>query len=212
MGSGRVGGRAESSSRHIAGSLAMASEPYSQQQQQQIYRQHHLLLDYENHKSFEGVVRTHWANQSLIAGPIESESNVESNSSRVESASSQMSGSANESWSAAVATNTTQSAINISSHVPDGSTRQVTGGPVQESRHESVATSFLLANNVGLSNALLITVGIGCALLVFNVLIFAALYYQLDKNRKLVTAQQKTQSDSNQTDDNVSMLSTNQVS
>lgn len=74
---------------------------------------------------------------------------------------------------------------------------------MQESRHETEATSFLLANHAGLSNALLITVGIGCALLVFNVLIFAALYYQLDKNRKLVAAQQKIQSDSNQKDSTV---------
>jgi len=67
---------------------------------------------------------------------------------------------------------------------------RVTGG---EASQESLAGS----------NALVITVAVGSALLVFNVCIFAALYYQLDRNRKLV-ATIKTQQQHSKSDKNVS--------
>lgn len=191
--------QSEQYSRHIADKMATASEP--QQQQQKLFRQHHLLLDYENVKSFDGVVRSTGVYNGTMGKQMSSSTTIttasgtsmDNNSSSSSSSSThrneQINSFANSTNSIGVSHNTTLNGNVNHDYINGSSEHNVIQVQQSVSRFETENSRFLSGGDY--SNALLITIGIGCALLLFNVVIFAALYYQLDKNRKLVASQQK---------------------
>ena len=68
------------------------------------------------------------------------------------------------------------SSLNGNYHVKDLSSSSATGGNASYISHESTALT-------NYSTALSVTIAIGCSLLVLNILIFTAVYYQRDRSR-----------------------------
>ncbi|XP_023242067.1 neuroligin-4, X-linked-like isoform X1 [Centruroides sculpturatus] len=120
--------------------------------------QHHLLEDHDNPRTYDGVVR-----QLSLTIP---------------------------SMSTIVPINTplpeTSSTVQISRYTePTWTTERATTFPTGYNTLSSVTTasvSTIVQHNT-YSTALSVTIAVGCSLLILNVLIFAGVYYQRDKNR-----------------------------
>ncbi|KAH9415647.1 postsynaptic membrane assembly [Dermatophagoides pteronyssinus] len=180
-------------SKHVAGSMAMASEPYSSQQQQhekQLYRQHHLLVDYDNPKSYDGIVRsfsndTNTLNKNNNNNTDSLKSNNSHNSSILEN------------HSAVTANLSSTSSINHNwynvTHHPINSTEMhgSDGNRLLHTRYDDSGMGIghpMYYGPVpdGSVSWWLIMIGTACAILFFiNVIFFIALFYQLKKNRKV---------------------------
>ena len=193
-------------SKHVAGSMAMASEPYSSQQQQhekQLYRQHHLLVDYDNPKSYDGIVRTFSNNtntlnntnnnntDSLGSNNSHNASILENHSAATANLSSSLSSSINHNWY-----NVTHLPINLSDIHGDGNR-------LLHTRYDNSGMSighpmFYGPVPDGSASWWLIMIGAACAILFFiNVIFFIALFYQLKKNRKVQKNQKSNNDDKN---------------
>lgn len=148
---------------------------------QQLYRQHHLLLDYNNPGAFDGKVRNvpkSGADQdddNIFTGPV--------NHTQSSSTTGNVTRGREHNQTATPHPNAMDSldgynSSNVDSHHQTGYNQH------NQNRYES-GNPLLLLSNGEYSNALFITISIGCGLLLFNVLIFATLCYQLNKNRKI---------------------------
>lgn len=169
-------------SKHISDTIPisntpMASEPYSSQhQQKQIYRQHHLLVDYDNLNSYDGIVRTYSNVTETTANNIKS---INLNSSLSNKSSGTDAGTLavvnlNPTLSTLSNWNVTHSSVNTTKVLDDMSNQ------ILKSRYD--ANIFHYNNG---SAKWLIIIGIVCVILFcINVTFFIALFYQLKKNRK----------------------------
>jgi len=57
----------------------------------------------------------------------------------------------------------------------------------------NTTSNSVIVQNGNYSTALSVTIAIGCSLLILNMLIFAGVYYQLDKNRTIAQQNNQTQ-------------------
>lgn len=174
-------------SKHISDAIPvantpMAFEPYSSQHQQkqqeeknrkEIYRQHHLLVDYDNLNSYDGIVRAYSNGTATTTSSIKL---INLNSSPLNKSSSTDAGTF-----AVVNLNPTLPNWNVS-HNP----LNLTGGldilsnEILKSQYD--ANTFPNNNE---STKWLIIIGVVCVILFcINVAFFIALFYQLKKNRK----------------------------
>ena len=178
------------------------------------YSQHHLLLEHANRDAFDGSIRTseqlfksqnsktfQWiSNGSNEAGNNSNNSSTNYNSSSTNNFAQNKTGNGHQNSTSLVRNNSiNNNSAEFSLHSPmDDSAKfaqtNTGNGNTFELFRSTVTGSETLTN----SNALVITVAVGSALLFFNICIFAALYYQLDRNRKLVATikqQQQTKND-----------------
>lgn len=139
--------------------------------------QHHLLKDHDDPDTFEGVVRPLSLNGSFLlttpASPLTSTGSLlTSTSNATVSTSSSAHGQ--------IPTPPPQppgTGLHPSSSQPGGSTNSVIG----KNSTNSMRVEAVQQGNY--STALSVTIAVGCSLLILNVLIFAGVYYQRDKNR-----------------------------
>lgn len=131
--------------------------------------QHHLLDDHNNPLTYDGVVRP-MPNGSDLSGLLTDPYHVAShgNSSTLQPSS---------------AKNSTSTPTFSSTVPPQKALRNVTGATANVTLENKNDTKTLLLQHNAYSTALSITVAVGVSLLILNILIFAGVYYQRDKNR-----------------------------
>ncbi|CAG2170496.1 unnamed protein product, partial [Oppiella nova] len=153
--------------------------------EEQVYLRHHLLTDHEDLSTYDGVVRQ-IAYKFLAPLPTVSQNIVISA--------------------------TTELVHHMSSTIITTEVVELTTTSITDINHptafpakniNNTTTTSVILQNENYSTALTITIGIGCSLLILNMLIFAGVYYQLDKNRNI--AQNNSNQKSNKNEDSVSI-------
>ena len=134
--------------------------------EEQVYLRHHLLTDHEDLSTYDGIVRQ-IAFKFLAPLPTLSQ---------------------NSAISAAATTEFVQQVSTIlTTDVLEVTTASIgdnpTAFPAKNINNNN--TNTMIVSNDNYSTALSVTIGIGCSLLILNMLIFAGVYYQLDKNRNI---------------------------
>lgn len=185
-------------------------------------QQHHMLLDYDNTKSFDGIVRT----PEMV---IKSQNMNEFGFNIIETNLINRTNTINQSGEHGTMVDsynhtnnfiTNQTYHRNNDQLLDNSNilTQQTSTNNGNAFSDLLPATFINQNSQDqpTNTALLITIGIGCALLLFNVTIFIILYRQLDRNRKLVAEQQleqqkKDQQKSSQTNSSVDSEKSDQV-
>ncbi|CAG2177129.1 unnamed protein product, partial [Oppiella nova] len=151
---------------------------------EQVYLRHHLLTDHEDLSTYDGVVRQ-IAYKFLAPLPTVSQNIVISA--------------------------TTELVHHMSSTIITTEVVELTTTSITDINHptafpakniNNTTTTSVILQNENYSTALTITIGIGCSLLILNMLIFAGVYYQLDKNRNI--AQNNSNQKSNKNEDSPS--------
>lgn len=128
-----------------------------------IVPQHHLLDDHNNPLTYDGVVRpiADGQNDSVSNGPFRGQTST--------------------------TTSTTDIPFNITTFFSTSSTEASTlvdpDGTVDTSVPINETARSILFQASTYSTALSVTIAVGVSLLVLNILIFAGVYYQRDKNR-----------------------------
>ena len=134
--------------------------------EEQVYMRHHLLTDHENLATYDGIVRQ-IAFKFLAPLPTVSQNIVISATTElVQHVSTLITTEVLE------LTTTSISDMNNPTAFPAKNVNNTT------------STSVIVQNG-NYSTALSVTIAIGCSLLILNMLIFAGVYYQLDKNRTI---------------------------
>ena len=145
--------------------------------EEQVYLRHHLLTDHEDLSTYDGNVRQ-IAFKFLAPLPTVSQ-NI------VMSATTELVHHVSTIITTEVVEMTTTSISDINNP---------TAFPAKNVNNTT--TTSVIVQNENYSTALSVTIGIGCSLLILNMLIFAGVYYQLDKNRNIAqNTNQKSKSD-----------------
>ena len=134
--------------------------------EEQVYLRHHLLTDHEDLSTYDGIVRQ-IAFKFLAPLPTLSQ-NI------VISATTELVHHVSTIITTEVVEMTTTSISDLNSP---------TAFPTKNVNNTT--TTSVIVQNENYSTALSVTIGIGCSLLILNMLIFAGVYYQLDKNRNI---------------------------
>lgn len=139
--------------------------------------QHHLLDDHDNPLTYDGVVRQ-------IALPVDGSGSTTAASSGSQSDTRDGSGGADVHQVA------TSSSLDYSS---TGQTQLELPGrkPTAETVANYTETRSVFIHQSTYSTALSVTIAVGCSLLILNILIFAGVYYQRDKNRMELKLQKR---------------------
>ncbi|CAG2163517.1 unnamed protein product [Oppiella nova] len=159
--------------------------------EEQVYLRHHLLTDHENMASYDGIVRqiafkffAPIPNKSLDLIPVNnsiiSKSRKQYLTPKTASNELDVNDGANE-FSPPM---TTESVMNFYNNQSMGSTDVISMIDSQANLNNKTAANGITIG-ANYSTALLVTIAIGCSLLILNMLIFAGVYYQLDKNSAL---------------------------
>ena len=135
--------------------------------EEQVYLRHHLLTDHEDLSTYDGIVRQ-IAFKFLAPLPTMSQNIVISATTELVHHVSTI-----ITTEVVEMTTTTISDINNPTAFPAKNVNNTT------------STTSVIVQNENYSTALSVTIGIGCSLLILNMLIFAGVYYQLDKNRNI---------------------------
>lgn len=123
---------------------------------EQVYLRHHLLSDHENALSYDGVVRQ-IAFKFLTPFPTKTaQIHLTSTAPKLPTFT------------------TTHSAL-------DMTPTAITNPGIVSTVSPNKSTAAVVMQQSGYSTALSVTIAIGCSLLILNMLIFAGVYYQLDK-------------------------------
>jgi neuroligin len=146
--------------------------------EEQVYLRHHLLTDHENLATYDGIVRQ-IAFKFLAPLPTVSQN-------MVVSATTELVHHVSTIFNTEIVELTTNSISDINNP---------TAFPARNVNN-TTSTSIIVQNG-NYSTALSFTIAIGCSLLILNMLIFAGVYYQLDKNRTI--AQHNNQKIKNET-------------
>ena len=160
--------------------------------EEQVYLRHHLLTDHENSASYDGIVRQ-IAFKFFAPIPTKATDLIPVNNSLINK---------NRNSDKYMTTSPSNSELNVNDGANDLN-QLITSEPIDAviGNHSMSSTEVIALNDkINLNNksdlngvsiganystALLVTIAIGCSLLILNMLIFAGVYYQLDKNSTL---------------------------
>jgi hypothetical protein len=143
------------------------------------YFRHHMLHDHDNLKTYDGTVRQISVRLSS-SGPIVKSSKTKANEK------------VNQIDTKAICNEYFKSSLNQSEHektvidnkkIDTDATLSADGVAIENDYqivNKTQATPIVMEQN-SYSTALSVTIAIGCSLLILNMLIFAGVYYQLDK-------------------------------
>lgn len=137
--------------------------------------QHHLLDDHNNPLTYDGVVR-----------PLPDGSDLAENFSGPFIGGAQSFSTVKPTSVKNLTTPTSLSTIE-----PSLTTPKKQGGAIAETVANSTETRSPLIPQNSYSTALSVTIAVGCSLLILNILIFAGVYYQRDKNRMEMKLQKR---------------------
>jgi neuroligin len=152
--------------------------------EEQVYLRHHLLSDHENMASYDGIVRqiafkffAPIPNKSVAIIPV-----LSTNKSRkkyfMTTSNIELDVNDDAEFQELI---TTESILNFDQN--QTTTEIMPLGENINTNNRSQTQFITMSANY--STALLVTIAIGCSLLILNMLIFAGVYYQLDKNSSL---------------------------
>ncbi|XP_035209708.1 neuroligin-2-like isoform X2 [Stegodyphus dumicola] len=136
--------------------------------------QHHLLDDHNNPLSYDGVVR-----------PLSDEDEISATLSST-LVSSTLRPTASKNATLINVMSTTEASQKVFKKKP---------GPTSETVSNHTGTRSVLIHQSSYSTALSVTIAVGCSLLILNILIFAGVYYQRDKNRMEMKLQKRNYKD-----------------
>ncbi|XP_054157233.1 neuroligin-4, X-linked-like [Oppia nitens] len=137
--------------------------------EEQVYLRHHLLIDHEDLSTYDGIVRQ-IAYKFLSPLPTVSQNIVISATTELIHHLSSTVLSSSEVLELTTTSNNNNNDINNPT-------------AYQSKNVNNTTTTSVIVQSENYSTALSVTIGIGCSLLILNMLIFAGVYYQLDKNR-----------------------------
>lgn len=156
-------------------------------EEQMYYYKHHLLPDHENPDSYDGVVRQ--ISFRFMTSPTAAlNSSTKGHSSRLDllpgrprSSSSSTSSSGQQTRNTILGTQggTSASSSNSTINAPVQTTTPAPN-PSKTASNRTHANPMVMEQS-SYSTALSVTIAIGCSLLILNMLIFAGVYYQLDR-------------------------------
>ncbi|CAG2104605.1 unnamed protein product [Medioppia subpectinata] len=165
--------------------------------EEQVYLRHHLLTDHENMASYDGIVRqiafkffAPIPNKSMDLIPVNNTSITSKSRKQYDSPVSNINTNdvnvnddgTNESHQLVVTTDSVITFYNNQSIVSTDVIPMIDRINLN-ANNNSMTAGIAIGTNY--STALLVTIAIGCSLLILNMLIFAGVYYQLDKNSAL---------------------------
>jgi neuroligin len=158
--------------------------------EEQVYLRHHLLSDHENMASYDGIVKqiafkffAPIPNKSVAIIPV-----LKTNKSRkkyfMTTSNIELDVNDDAEFEELI---TTESILNFNQNQ---TTAEIMPLGENINTNNKSQTQFITMS-ANYSTALLVTIAIGCSLLILNMLIFAGVYYQLDKNSSLKSRNKK---------------------